>query len=151
MVQHGGEFLLVDADGVRLPGKYLYNPAWKLVQGVRASPPEPGVSWEGQDIRAGLAVIEALGEQPFADQITAVLVDNVGGRHQPGRSHVELATDRAGGRIRWGSAPGTEVEENSVPQKVAILYENYRQTGRLDAGHPVIDISTFPDRFTVPG
>ena len=39
---------------------------------------------------------------------------------------------------------------NSVAEKLAILTENYRQTGRADAGHAVIDISLYPDRFTIP-
>ena len=46
---------------------------------------------------------------------------------------------------------GFEVEENLAPQKLALLRQNYAQTGRADAGHAVIDISTFPDRFHIPG
>ena len=67
------------------------------------------------------------------------------------KTNVELATDRAGGRIRWGSAPGLEIEENLPGQKLALLRQNFINTGRADADHPVIDVSTFPDRFTVPG
>jgi hypothetical protein len=118
---------------------------------VGQPPPAPGAAWEGDDLRSGLAVIGAVEAQPFASQITAVLVGNFDGRTDPRRSHLELATDQAGGRIRWGSAPGSELEENTVGQKLAILLENFRQTGRVDAHHPVIDVSTFPDRFTIPG
>lgn len=151
MIQQGAEFLLTDGHGVRLPGTYRYDPLWTLVQGVAGRAPEPGEPWEGGDLRAALTILAVLAVEPFGDQITAVLVENVGGRRDPQRSHIELATDRAGGRIRWGSAPGFELEENSVEQKLAILRENYRQTGRADADHAVIDISTFPDRFTIPG
>lgn len=151
MVQQESEFLLVDRAGVRLPGVYRYDPGWQLVQGVAKSAPSPGMKWAGDDLQAGLAVIEAVEPEPFADQITAVLVGNYAGRADPRRGHLELATDRAGGRIRWGSAPGDELEENVVGQKLAILRENHRRTGRVDAGHPVIDVSTFPDRFTIPG
>lgn len=151
MVQHGGGFYLVDGGAVRLPGKYRYAPAWQIVQGVREGPPPAGVEWPGEDVRAGLDVIRALEGEAFSGQITGVLVDNVGGRIDSARCHVELATDRAGGRIRWGSAPGMEIEENTVGQKIAILRANYRETGRADANQPVIDVSTFPDRFTIPG
>jgi len=151
MVQHEAEFFLVDGRGVRLPGTYLYDPQWRLVQGKAAPPPLPGSQWEGDDLQAGLNVLRVLQSETFANQLTAVLVGNYDGRVDSKESHLELATDRAGGRIHWGSAPGRELAENSVEQKLAILRENYRRTGRADAGHPVIDISTSPDRFTIPG
>lgn len=151
MVQYGDDFVLVDQDGVRLPGSYRYAPTWMLVQGVSAPPPAPGKPWRGKDLRAALKIIGLLQPELFAGQITAVLVDNIGGRLDARRTHVELATDRAGGRIRWGSAPGMELEENSVSEKLAILRANYRETGRADANHTVIDVSTFSDRFTIPG
>lgn len=150
MVQHDDRFYLVDEHAVRLPGLYHYDETWLLIQGVEHAAPGPGTVWAGGDVRAGLAVIDALAGKAFLSQITAVLVDNVLGRRDRHRTHLELATDRAGGRIRWGSAPGFEIEETSVAEKLAILTENYRQTGRVDAGHPVIDISLYADRFTIP-
>jgi hypothetical protein len=149
MVQQEEQFYLVDAAGVRLPGVYLYDPAWQLIQGVEASAPLAGAPWPGADLQAGLRILEAVQVEPFAHQITAALVSNFAGRVDPRLTHVKLATDRAGGRIRWGSAPGRELEENSVPQKLAILRENHRRTGRVDANYPVIDISTLPGRFLV--
>ena len=151
MVQQGTEFFLLDSGGVRLPGTYAYDPALPLIQGVGASVSNPGAKWPGQDVDAGLTVLKALEEQPFAGQITAVLVDNFGGRVNPRQTHIKLATDRAGGRVYWGSAPGFELEENSIENKLAILGENFRRTGRVDAHHAIIDVSTFPDRFTIPG
>lgn len=151
MVQHEGDFVLVDAEGVRLPGLYRYEVTWPLIQGVAEAVPQPGVQWSGADLQAGLSLLAALAGEPYRGQVTAVVVENFGGRLNARRSHLELATDRPGGRIRWGSAPGREVEENSLGEKLALLRANYLQTGRADAGHPVIDISTFPDRFTIPG
>ncbi len=151
MVQSGAEFKLIDGAAIRLPGSYRYDPTWGLIQGVASPAPAPGRSWPGSDLRAGLTVLAAIENEPFAEQITAVLVDNFEGRKDPLASHLELATDRAGGRIRWGSAPGHELEENSLEQKVALLRENYRQTGRADAHHLLIDVSIFPDRYLVPG
>lgn len=149
MVQVDRRFLLIDPEGVRLPGAYFHEPHWKLIQGVRAGAPAPGEPWVGEDLQAALRLLAAVSAEVFEPQITGVIVENYAGRIAAERSHVELATDRPDGRIRWGSAPGREVEENAVSQKLAILRANYQRTGRADAGHTVIDVSTFPDRFTV--
>jgi hypothetical protein len=150
LVQSGGGFVLVDGEGVRLPGQYPYSPSLPLVQGVAAPAPDQGQLWDAPDLAAGLKILTRLAGEPYADQVTAVLVHNHGGRRSPRSAHVELATDRAGGRIIWGSGPGEEIEENTAAQKMAILQRNYELHGRIDAGLPVIDISTFPDRFTTP-
>ncbi|MFQ5589912.1 MAG: cell division protein FtsQ/DivIB [Phycisphaerae bacterium] len=149
MVQQDEAFFLVGAEGVRLPGKYLYNPALQLIQGVEAPAPPAGTMWSGGDLRAALRILEAIRLEPFAHQITAVLVGNFEGRLLPERTHIELVTDRAGGRIRWGSAPGRELEENSLADKIAILRENYRRTGRVDAGQSTIDISAVPNGIVI--
>ena len=151
MVQHESGFFLVERSGVRLPGTYRYDPAWLLLQGIQQPPPSAGSRWVGEDLQAGLAVADVLLAEPLVGQITAVIVGNFEGRLDRRSSHIELATDRAGGRIRWGSAPGLELEENTVEQKLAILRENYRSTGRVDAEYAVIDVAVFANRFIVPG
>ena len=151
VVEHGREFFLVDRGSIRLPGTYIYDQDWKLVQGVRVLPPPPGTVWESQALRDGLAILAALDTEPFRHQITGVLVENAAGRIDPRRCHIELATDRGDGWIRWGSAPGMEMEENLLEQKLAILRENFRRSGRVDEHHQVIDVSIFPDRYTIPG
>lgn len=151
MVAHGTQMFMVDAEGVRLPGTYRGDPSWRVIEGVAGAPVQPGVSWPGGDLQAGLQLLKITEGQPFADQIRAVVVENFGGRRNLRQSHLEMITDVPGGRIRWGSTPGRELEENSVNQKLAILRENHRRTGRADAGHTHIDVSTFPDRFTIPG
>lgn len=151
MVAGDDGFMLIDAQRVRLPGVYLYDPTWTIIQGVEKPPPAEGRVWEGDDIRYGAAIVDLLIDEPFARQIAAVLVDNVGGRIDSRGAEIELATDRTGGRILWGSPLGAEIAENSAQQKLAILRANFRKTGRADAGRRVIGVFTFPDRFTVPG
>ena len=151
MVVKAGEFILVDEEGVRLPGLYRYDPAWILIQGAADPIPEVARRWEGEDLAAGLSLVGLIRDEQFASQITAVLVDNCGGRVDPRRAHFELATDRVDGRIRWGSAPGMELEENTVAQKLAILRDVFRRTGRVDADEVIIDVSVYPDRYIVGG
>lgn len=150
LVQHGEYFYMVDEYGVRLPGAYGYQPGWLLVQGVSSAAPDPGETWPGNDIAAGLRLARMILHQTYARQVVAVSVYNYGGREDPYRSHIELVTDSGGNRILWGSAPGEELEENSAEQKLRILAENFRRHGRIDAHEPRIDISVFPSRFLIP-
>ena len=62
----------------------------------------------------------------------------------------QAARGGAGGRIIWGSAPGAEIEENTVAEKLELLRSNYRRFGRADAGRGVIDVSVHPDRIITP-
>lgn len=151
MVRSGEDYFLIDSARTRLPGRYLPSDQWKIVLGVEALVPQPGLSWTGDELKAGLELLRTLSGEPYAGQIHGVDVGNLGGRNDSSVSHIALVTGRTGERILWGSAPGSEVAENSVRQKLAILRENHRRTGRLDAGYAVIDISTYPDRFTIPG
>ncbi len=150
LVQSGGKFYALSTDGVRLPGSYQYTPALVLVQGVNASTPPAGDFWTGDDLQAAIEIIELLHKEPFFDQVTAILVDNYGGRKNEHESHLQLVTSPGDHRIAWGSAPGEEIEENTVAEKIALLRANYRRWGRIDAGRRQIDISVFPDRFTTP-
>lgn len=151
MVANRGDYVLIDSEGVRLPGVYVYQPRWYIIDGVESDAPPVGEKWPGADLQAGLTVLTALRSEPFRPQIVGVVVENFGGRRNARASHIELITDRPGGRIRWGSAPGFEVEENLLLQKLALLRQNFAQSGRADAGHDVIDVSTFPDRYYIPG
>lgn len=152
LVTHDGAFWLVDDEGVRLPGVYQYEANWPLITGVAAVVPAIGEAWSGEDLQGGLAVVRAIETEPYRSQIVNISIENYGGRRDPWASHIVLETDLgSGGMIRWGSAPGHELEENSASQKLAILRANYRETGRVDAQRPVIDIATLPDRYTVPG
>lgn len=150
LVQHGEYFYMVDEYSVRLPGVYGYQPGWMLVQGVSSAAPDPGDTWPGNDVAAGLRLARMILDQPYARQVVAVSVYNYAGREDPYRSHIELVTDSDGNRILWGSAPGEELEENSADQKLRILAENFRRYGRIDAHEPRIDISVFPSRFLIP-
>lgn len=143
------DYVLVDGQGIRLPGLYIYHDRWYVIEGVRGEPPGVGQPWTSPDLSAGLAILELMRPEPFRPQIVGVDVSNFGGRKNARQTHVVLKTDRRG-TIRWGSAPGYEVEENLAAQKLAILRQNHLQTGRADAGHNTIDISTFPDKFHVP-
>lgn len=151
MIAHGDAYYLVDDEGMRLPGVYRADSSWVMLEGVGSPPPPPGAAWEGDDVKSGLRLLRNLRGETFAHQVAGIDVENYRGRRNKRSSHVIVRTHPDNGQVWWGSMPGQEIEENSVAQKLVILREAYRRTGRLDAGHPVIDVSTFPDRFTIPG
>ena len=151
LVQIDSGFYLVDDRQVRLPGVYGYQDSLPLIQGVAGDPPPPGEVWDGADLAAGMRLARFLAPESFAEQITGIQVHNYAGRCAPRSAHIVLTTDRAGSLIKWGSAPGEEVEENGARRKIAILRHNFERFGRVDAGLRAIDISVYPDRFTAEG
>lgn len=151
LVQLDGAFYLVDEERVRLPGVYRYQESLPLIQGVEGEPPSPGGVWGGADLASGMALARLIAPEAFAEQITGIQVHNYGGRRSPRDAHLVLTTDRAGRLIKWGSAPGEEIEENAARQKIAILRHNFERSGRVDAGFRTIDVSVYPDRFTAEG
>ncbi|MBN1346786.1 MAG: hypothetical protein JXQ73_29110 [Phycisphaerae bacterium] len=153
-VSHGGFYYLVDEEHVRLPGRYSHEEVDRdsgllLVMGVVAPPPDEGARWEGADLKAGVKMVRLLRDKPYFDQITGVIVANYGGRLDRRASHIELATDRDA-RIRWGRAPGEEVDEPTAEEKLAHLQGIWRDHDRVDMGRPWVDIQVWPDRVHVP-
>ncbi|HNO79322.1 MAG TPA: hypothetical protein PKN33_14830 [Phycisphaerae bacterium] len=146
MVKTTGGMLLVDDEGVLLPGRYAPDTSLLAIEGVGTPPPDPGQRWDAPELRAGLDLVQIFENERFASQITGVSVSNYRGRQDRRAAHIELATDREGSRIIWGSAPGEEIEENSLEQKVKLLRNNFQRFGRVDANRGVIDVSVFPDR-----
>lgn len=150
MVDGKKGYFMLDEHGVRLPGLYGFYEAFPMIYGGTGNPPEPGAAWPGEDVLAGLEIWRLIQKEPFAGQISAVLVDNFEGRRNPRECHLELATrNTPGGRILWGSRIGQELKEPTAEEKLSLLRGNFASTGRVDAGFKVIDISVFGDSFIV--
>lgn len=146
MVQTREGFVPVDIEGYRLPEVYdRLSPGWIMITGVSSSAPAPGRQWNDGDVRAGVRLTAMLFDQPWANRITAIDVSNYHGRRDPGRHHIVLATQQ-GTRIRWGSAPGEEIEEPTVAEKI----RNIEQQLRTDSARAWIDVSVFSDKVILP-
>jgi len=116
-----GKYIPVDKDGVRLPEEYERVEAdsgWMRILGVQTEPPPVGGSYEkfrGEKCDGAHAVRLAflLFSQPeTGDKITGIDVSNC--------SDIMLYT-RDGGKFRWGSAIGCEVEEPEPAYKLRNL------------------------------
>ncbi|HUW84686.1 MAG TPA: hypothetical protein VMZ31_18035 [Phycisphaerae bacterium] len=154
-VMHGDWCFLVDDECVRLPGRYAHvqiaSAGLLQIAGVSSPPPDVGQPWDAEDLSAAIKLVTELADQPFREQIIAVLVYNYDGREDPYEPHMELATDQPGNRIRWGRAPGQELGlEPTAEQKLALLQGLYRKYRRVDMGKSYIDIRRSPYSVDVP-
>lgn len=154
-VLHEGYCYLVDAESVRLPGRYepddLETNALLTVYGVAAPPPSVGSQWTGADLSSGIRLARLIADHPFTQQVDRIIVANHDGRQDRARPYLEIATDRPGSRIWWGRPPeeefGTEI---SATQKLALLDKLYGRWGRIDLDRAYVDIRTHPDSVVLP-
>jgi len=161
LVKWGDYYSLIDGKGVKLPEQYPKELADRIVhgtdgrvnirviEGVYNPPPEPGRTWRGEDVQAGLQMVKLLYDQPFAQDIIRVDVQNVGRRNNAKEAQLVLKT-RYGTEIRWGR-PLNATDffiEVSTEQKIASLQQIYQQFGRVDAKQPWLDVRF--DKITYP-
>jgi hypothetical protein len=110
-VRRENGYVLVDAQGVRLPGVYAEPPTCDratLVAGVGSAPPEAGRTWEDPALRAGLELTDLVQSTPLLAKLglREVNVANFGGRLDPRQSELVFVTKR-GCELAWGRTPGT--------------------------------------------
>jgi hypothetical protein len=109
-VQRPNGFVVIDAEGVRLPGVYAEPPACDVsvrVTGTSSQPPAPGRAWAEPEIAAAIEMASLVGDPVLARaKVAAIDVSNVNGRVDRRRAEIALVT--AGGcAIEWGRAPST--------------------------------------------
>ncbi len=146
MVQVKDEYVPVDIEGYRLPEVYdRLSPGWIMIAGVSSPPPPVGQKWTGSDLQAGIRLTAMFFDLPWANRIASIDVSNYRGRRDAGRSHIVLATQQ-GTRIRWGSAPGEEIEEPTPAEKI----RNIEHQLRVDPARAYIDVSVYNNAVIVP-
>lgn len=131
---------LVDDQGVRLPGLYLKHQlpqlGLPLIEGVSLQPAHIGEVWPGNDLQAGLALVNILATQPYRDQIHGI---DVSKRDTRGRILLVMHTQK--GMVRWGLPPGQEESiEPAAAIKAKWLSDVDRQRGAIDAGGKIVDV-----------
>ena len=121
-------YVLVDVDGVRLPGVYAEPPASERsarVAGVGGRPPEPGKVWDAPALRAGMKMADYVDATPLLARLKVreINVANHGGRLDPRLSEVTLATS-SGVELAWGRTPDTARFGDPSPEE---KLENLRE------------------------
>ena len=121
-------FVVVDAEGVRLPGVYVEPPSCDrkvAVVGAVSLPPEPGRVWNDPAVKAGLEMADYVHRTALLKRLEVKEVDlsNLGGRIDPRRSEVALVTSN-GCAIYWGRLPSNPRFGDPTP---AEKIENLRE------------------------
>jgi hypothetical protein len=110
------------------------------IDGFSVRPPQVGQKWSADDVDAAvklLAAIERMDEistpeAPLLNEIASIDVSNFGGRKSSSKPHIILyAKDQT--QVFWGAAYGESARylEASEKEKIAMLYEFYKQHGTI--------------------
>lgn len=162
-----GEVLcLIDREGVRLPGNYeprdRARSSLLAIAGVdlpmlegKGRIPAPGETWAaggsgrlGDDLAAGMKMVQMLQGQAYVAQIDAVDMSNFNGRQDARGPWIVLQTVWKTGEglprvIHWGRPAGEEkYYEVQAAAKLRVLNDIYLRFNRIDAGRDYVDIRT---------
>jgi hypothetical protein len=127
-VRRENGYVLVDPDGVRLPGVYVEPPACARsthVAGVTSRPPEPGRAWDDPALRAGMELADTIQATALLGKLRVreVNVANFGGRLDPRMSELTMLTT-TGCELGWGRTPATsKFGDLSTEEKLENLRE----------------------------
>jgi len=126
-VKRQGGYVIVDAEGVRLPGVYVDPPASCArtveITGVASLPPGPGREWDDPALKAAIRLAGFAQEDPLLARLKVREVDvsNFGGKADARKSEVTFVT-ASGCAIAWGRAPGGgKFGEPSIEEKLENL------------------------------
>jgi len=164
LVKWGAFYWLVDENGLRLSDRFtdddvanvLFGPDGhtriRVIEGVKHAVPHlAGEQWPGDDLAAGMKMVNYLFDRPYTEQILRVNVANVGGRVDAKAAQIVLET-KFNTQVLWGRPPSeNDVDafiEVSTARKLNYLRLAYEQFGRVDAKHQCLDIRF--DRVTYP-
>ena len=157
LVQDDAWFWMVDADGVKLPerfmrgelakvaaGQGLLGMTLRVITGVHQPAPQAGEHWKGADLAAGLELAKLFHGKTYLNDIAMIDVGAIdpprvsSGRR---RNEVTLIT-KYNTQIRWGEPAQRTAFSVDVPvaQKMMTLERLWKEYGRVDAGRPWIEI-----------
>jgi len=127
-VKRENGFVLVDRDGVRLPGVYATPPPCDRtvqVTGIASLPPEPGKPWKDESLTAAVAMADYIPGSTLLTRlgIREVDVANFAGRVDPRKSEMTLVTGN-GCQVAWGRTGQTsKFGDLSTEEKMENLRE----------------------------
>ncbi|MDX2018398.1 MAG: hypothetical protein SFY95_12275 [Planctomycetota bacterium] len=148
VVRADGREFLCGWDGKPMPAVYLEGRSGKpFIIGVSVTGASPDlkpedpeawrVTWDESSVRSALELLALVARQPWAEQIAGIDVTAFA------REKSLALLTKADTKIVWGGTPDRpNIGENSTLGKLDKLAAIQRQFQRIDAGLPLIDITT---------
>lgn len=127
-VRRENGYVIVDDQGVRLPGVYATPPTCERsvqITGVASTPPEPGQVWQDESLRSAVAMTDFIPDSTLLQRLGVREVDvaNFGGRQDPRRSEMSLLMAN-GCQVAWGRTVNTsKYGDLSTEEKLENLRE----------------------------
>ncbi len=147
VVREGSADRLISRNAMPMPVEYPAAELGKtrgqtVILGVSAQAPLDGsglpdytAPWPGEDLRAGLELLDLLSRQAWREQIVAIDVTGFNETKQ-----LSLVTRRHG-RVDWGGRPSApRLGEISTAAKIAHLDQFNRECGSIDAKRDRVEI-----------
>jgi hypothetical protein len=140
LIRHSKAMYYIDRDLVVLDFLPIDTLAIVLIKGFSAQPPQMGQKWLADDVDTAVTLLTALErmdeistpETPLLNEIASIDVGNFGGRRSSRKPHIVLYAED-GTQVFWGAAYGESARylEASEKEKIAMLYEFYKQHGTI--------------------
>jgi len=160
MVRRGLYRFYVDANLVVLD--YLPMPTLPIVEVKGLSPvskpPSPGEVWQKADLAVAVDILTRLDRRdrllkhakPLLYEIDRIDVSNFNGRENSRAPHIVLYAKNT--EIKWGAEPGKwqQYFESTDAQKIAKLYEHYKENGTLLSSVKYINLCDPQDDIPLP-
>lgn len=162
LIKSGHSEFYVDVNQVVLDYFPMPNLSITEVKGVTLEPETPhyGEVWKRDDLSAALKIIDKIHQMdsalnlknPLIGEISSIDVSNYKGRKKRSDPHIVLYS-KDNTEIQWGAQLGDYKKEmeSSDEQKLAKLYNYYKQYGTLSAGRvKYINLRDPKDKIPLP-
>lgn len=137
VVRVGNREFIIDWNRIVLPLDYGIGESNQyFFENADAQLPRTGEVWMGTDLQDGLKLLEILGNHQLLEQVEGF---DLGTQEQSGT--IVIRTNR-NASILWGAGPGRERPgELTTSEKLGRLQALYEDTGLIDGGFVMVDIS----------
>lgn len=158
LVQEGSFFWMVDAEGVKLPERFMTGELaqvalgqgiegiqLRIIIGVRQSAPNAGEVWKGDDLKAALGLAKLFHGKTYLSDVAMIDVSKVEppSFDESTRLNEVVLWTKYNTKVVWGEpipSAGSFSSDVPVEQKMMVLETLFNQYRRIDAGKRLVNL-----------